>query len=146
MTTIFTDARLKQHIELRSGDSGNLRHALAFQGLWKGLMYDPEVIDDALRIAPLLSRDDAVALRQAVAREGLDARLGNVRVIEVAKEAVALAVEGLRNIAPDEVFYLDFLVEHVIEDEICPADILLRNWYGSWNASMEKVVQYLRIT
>jgi hypothetical protein len=30
-------------------------------------------------------------------------------------------------------------------DEVSPADILLRNWQGSWHGAMQRVVEYLRI-
>ncbi len=145
LTTLFTDARLKQHIELRSADCGNISMVLALQALCKGLLYDASTLDDALRLAPRLSGEDARALREAVAREGLDAHLGSVNVLEVARETVALAVRGLERIAPEEVAYLDVLRQQTIEEGICPADILLRNWHGSWHASMTRVVEYLRI-
>jgi glutamate--cysteine ligase len=145
LTTIFTDARLKQHLELRSADCGNLPHALAFQAFWKGLLYDPDALDSALRLAPNLNHADALALRAAVARDALAARTAGVDTLALAKESIALAVEGLTRIAPDELPYLDLLREQVITDELSPADILLRNWHGSWHASMPRVLEHLRI-
>jgi glutamate--cysteine ligase len=145
LTTIFTDARLKQHLELRSADCGDLPHALAFQAYWKGLLYDADALDSALRLAPDLDAADALALRAAVARDALSARAAGVDVLALAKETVALAVEGLTRIAPDELPYLDILREQVIADELSPADILLRNWHGSWHASMSRVIEHLRI-
>jgi len=145
LTTIFTDARLKQHIEMRSADSGRVEMSLAFQALWKGLMYDPRALDEALRLAPRLNRADATRLRAAVARDGLATHEAGVDVLHLAKEIISLAVTGLERIAPDETQYLDVLRERVIEDEVCPADILLRNWHGSWHGSMSKIVEYLRV-
>jgi glutamate--cysteine ligase len=145
LTTIFTDARLKQHLELRSADCGDLIHALAFQAFWKGLLYDPDALDSALRLAPNLNYADALALRTAVARDALDTRTAGVDMLALAKESIALAVEGLSRTAPDELPYLDILREQVSTDELCPADILLRNWHGSWHASMSRVLEHLRI-
>lgn len=145
LTTIFTDARLKQHLELRSADCGNLPHALAFQAYWKGLLYDSEALDSALRLAPNLNLADALALRASVARDALAARAAGIDVLALAKESIALAVEGLSRIAPDELPYLDILREQVVTDELSPADILLRNWHGSWQASMPRVIEHLRI-
>ncbi|HEX8845238.1 MAG TPA: glutamate-cysteine ligase family protein [Pyrinomonadaceae bacterium] len=145
LTTLFTDARLKQHIELRSADCGNLQLTLALQALWKGLMYDPATLNEALRLAPRLNHVDALLLREAVARDALDAKQAGVNVLAIAKEIVTLAVNGLNRIAPDEVSYLDLLHQQVIEDSISPADVLLRNWYGAWNSSMSRVVEHLRI-
>jgi glutamate--cysteine ligase len=145
LTTIFTEARLKQYIELRSADSNNAAMALAMQALWKGLMYDAGALDEALRLAPKLGREETRELQEAVAREGLSARAVGVDVLQIAKDAIALAVEGLGRVASEEVKYLDVLRAQVIDEEVCPADILLRNWHGSWHQSMERVVGYLRI-
>jgi glutamate--cysteine ligase len=145
LTTLFTDARLKQHIELRGADCGDLAHTIALQALWKGLMYDAETLDEALRLAPQLSRDDALRLREEVARDGLAANCAGVVVLELAREVIRLAVKGLNAVAPDEATYLDVLRQEVIEDGVSPADILLSNWHGSWHGSMSEVIKYLRI-
>ena len=57
LTTIFTEARLKPHIEQRSMDCGSTRMTMAALAFWKGLMYDPDTLDRALRIAPKLNRN-----------------------------------------------------------------------------------------
>lgn len=145
LTTIFTEARLKQHIEVRSADCGSLQMALASQALWKGLMYDAAALDDALKLAPRLSREEILSLQERVARDALGASFDGVDVLNIAKEIVRLARSGLASIAPAETRYLDVLHEQVIEDEMCPADILLRNWHGSWHGSMKHVTEYLRI-
>jgi glutamate--cysteine ligase len=145
LTTIFTDARLKQHVELRGADANALDMTLALQALWKGLLYDSAALDEALRIAPRLDAAGSVALRERVAREGLAARHAGVDVLRLAREAVALASEGLKRVAPEEVSYLDVLRERVVEEGVCPADILLRNWEGSWHGSIERVFEHLRV-
>jgi glutamate--cysteine ligase len=145
LTTIFTDARLKQHIELRSADCCSLQMALALQALWKGLLYDARTLDEALRLAPELSFAEMRELQERVACDALDARFRGVDVLGIAKEIVRLAQSGLAAIAPAEVGYLDVLSEQVVDEELCPADILLMNWRGSWNGSMKHVLEYLRI-
>jgi len=145
LTTLFTEARLKQHIELRSADCGTLSHVLALQALWKGLLYDANSLDEALRLAPKLSAEKMRELQEQVARYGLAARVEKIEVLSMAKEIVRLARNGLERIAPSEASYLDVIQEQVIEDEICPADILLRNWEGAWHGSMQRVLEYLRI-
>jgi glutamate--cysteine ligase len=145
LTTLFTDARLKQHIEMRSADCGNLKMALALQAFWKGLMYDADALEEALALAPRLSRAEARQLREQVARDGLAAHHANVDVLGLARELVTLAVAGLQRIVPEEVRYLEILLEQVLEDEVCPADILLDNWHGAWHGSMSRVLEYLRI-
>lgn len=145
LTTIFTDARLKQHVELRSADAGDLETTLAIQALWKGLLYDDDSLDAALGLAPRLDAAGAHALRERVAREGLAARHEGVEVLGLARETVRLAVEGLKRVAPGEVAYLDVLVARVVEEGVCPADILLRNFEGSWHGSIERACEHLRV-
>jgi glutamate--cysteine ligase len=145
MTTIFTDARLKQIVELRSADANDLETSLAFQALWKGLMYDAVVLDEALRLAPRLKAADARLLRERVARDGLNAHHAGVDVLAFARETIGLAAEGLQRVAPDEVAYLDVLFDRVVGEGVCPADILLRNWEGAWHGSMARVFEHLSI-
>jgi glutamate--cysteine ligase len=145
LTTIFTDARLKQHVELRSADANDLEMAMAFQAFWKGLFYDGASLDAALALAPRLDAADALLLRERVARDGLGARCAGVDVLRLAREAVGLASEGLKRVAPEEAPYLDVLVARVVDEGVCPADILLRNWEGSWHGSMERVFEHLRV-
>jgi glutamate--cysteine ligase len=145
LTTIFTDARLKQHVELRSADANDLETSMAIQAFWKGLFYDDASLDAALRLAPRLEAADALLLRERVARDGLAARHAGVDVLGLAREVVGLAVEGLKRVAPDEAGYLDVLVARVVGEGVCPADILLRNFEGSWHGSMERVFEHLRI-
>jgi glutamate--cysteine ligase len=145
LTTIFTDARLKQHVELRSADCNDPATALALQALWKGLLYDPAALDEALRLAPRLSAPDALALREHAARDGLAARHAGVDVLALARAVVGLASEGLARTAPDEAHYLDVLRQRVIQEGVSPADILLRNWEGSWHGSIDRAVEHLRV-
>jgi glutamate--cysteine ligase len=145
LTTLFTDARLKQHIELRSADCGSLEMALALQALWKGLLYDATARDEALRLAPRLHQTDAHDLRAAVARDGLAAKHAGVNVLALAKEIIMLAADGLARTAPADSAYLDVLRAQVCADELCPADILLRNWHGAWHGDSNRMVEYLRI-
>jgi glutamate--cysteine ligase len=145
LTTLFTDARLKQHIELRSADCNNLELTLALQALWKGLLYDTGTLAEALRLAPRLNHPDALGLRAAVARDGLAAKHASVNVLALGREIVTLATAGLKAIAPDEVSYLDVLRQQVYEEGVSPSDILLTNWHGRWHSSLARVVEYLRI-
>jgi len=56
-----------------------------------------------------------------------------------------LSRDGLKAIAPEETRFLDVLMERVVREGICPADILIRNFEGSWHAQMREVIDYLSI-
>lgn len=142
LTTIFTEARLKQYIELRSMDSCNPEMTLAAQALWKGLLYDKNALDDSLILAPRLNQNEMRVLQEKIARDALCVKHEGVDVLSLAKEIIVLADEGLKKIVPDERKYLEPLKEQVIDNEVCPADILITNW----NGSIDKVIQSVHVT
>ncbi|MBC5806625.1 MAG: hypothetical protein DLM53_04700 [Candidatus Eremiobacter antarcticus] len=127
LSMIFTEARIRQYVEMRSADSGGFESALALSALWKGLLYDPAALRAALQAAPRLDPSAFRALQMAVARDALAAVAEGVAVLDVAREVLALARAGLERIAPDEAQHLDALSQRVIIDGLAPADILLRD-------------------
>ena len=145
LTTIFTEARLKPHIEQRSMDCGSTRMTMAALAFWKGLMYDPDTLDRALRIAPKLNRNEYRGLQLEVARHGLEAEINGVPVIALAEETIGLARAGLEAMAPDESDHLDVLDEFVRGERASAADILIRNFQGSWHKQIQKAIDYMRI-
>ncbi|HST21957.1 MAG TPA: glutamate-cysteine ligase family protein, partial [Blastocatellia bacterium] len=146
LTTIFTEARLKPHIEQRSMDCGSIRMTMAALAFWKGLMYDPDTLDRALRIAPKLNRNEYQELQLEVARHGLEAEINGAPVITLAEQAIGLARAGLDAIAPNESHYLDVLDEFVRGERASAADILIRNFQGSWHGRIQKAIDYMRIS
>ncbi len=145
LSTIFTEARLKPHIEQRSMDCGSMEMVMAALAFWKGIMYTAAARDAALDAAPRLTREEFAELQLDVARHGLNAQAAQVKVIDTARAAVELAQAGLRSIAPDEAQYLDILEQRVLREQLCPADILIRNFTGSWNGDIRKAVDYLQL-
>ena len=145
LSTIFTEARLRPHIEQRSMDCGRLEMVMAALALWKGLLYDREALERALRVAPRLDEGDFARLQLEVARHALAARLDNISVIDLAIEVLAIARAGLGRVAPGETRYLDVLDELVIKERLCPADILIRNFVGSWRNDARKAIEYLEM-
>jgi glutamate--cysteine ligase len=145
LSTIFTEARLKPHIEQRSIDSGSLEMVMAALAFWKGLLYDGDSLEGALRLMPRIKLEAFLAVQHEVARAGLEAELDGEPIIKLAEASIELARSGLERVAPDEVRYLDVLEQHVVRERVCPADILIRNFTGSWNGDIRKAVEYSRI-
>ena len=145
LSTIFTEARLKPHIEQRSMDCGPIDVVMAAQAFWKGLMYDGGMLDRALRMAPRLSLDDYLELQLEVARHGLDAQVGSLSVLSLAKSAIEMSRAGLRATASEETRYLDMIEESVIKERLCPADVLIRNYEGAWRGDIRKAIEYMQI-
>jgi glutamate--cysteine ligase len=145
LSTIFTEARLKPHVEQRSMDCGSVETAMAAMAFWKGLMYDGAALDGALRLAPKLTRDEYGEFQLAVARHGLEATIGKVPLTALATEAIQIARAGLRRIAADETHYLDVLDERVTREQVSNADILIRNFKGTWHGDIRKAMRHMQI-
>lgn len=137
LTTIFTEARLKQHVELRSADAGSLPWVLALQAFWKGLLYDDEALAHAWALAPSLNWIEFYALQEQVARNGLAARAPGVDVRAIARELLRAARAGLARVAPGEERYLDPLCALTLDAGLCPADVLVRDARGDARRALE---------
>jgi glutamate--cysteine ligase len=146
MTTVFTDVRLKQFLEMRGADAGSPDMMLAQSALWVGLLYD----DSALAAAESLLRGagwaEAVAMRAAVPRQGLAARLpwrdGTLR--DLARDVVAIAGNGLRARArhdmagDDESIYLAPL-EAILAGGPTQAEHWLQRFHTAWGADLREI-------
>lgn len=147
MTTVFTDVRLKTFLEMRGADAGRADMMLAQSALWVGLLYD----DAALAATESLLRGagwkDAVALRGAVPREGLAARLpwrdGDLR--SLARDVVAISRDGLRSRArrdaagSDESVYLAPL-EAIADGAPTQAEVWLDRFRSAWGGRTDRIL------
>lgn len=145
LTTIFTEARIKRWIELRSADAGGIAESMAVQALWKGLMYDPATLDEAFRLMPRLTSAEYSELQLRIAYDGLNAEACGIRVLNLARSLVELALDGLSTIGDEEEKYLAEVAERVLRDGVAPADILIRNFEGSWHGKVSPLIDYLRV-
>ena len=137
ITTVFTDVRIKRFLEMRGADAGRPDMMVAQSAFWVGLLYD----DAALTAAEALLRgaawEDAVALRAAVPREGLAAAWRGGTLRDLARDAVAIARDGLRARARrdaagrDESIYLAPL-EAIAAGEPTQAEHWLARYHQAW--------------
>ena len=97
LSTLFPDVRLKQFLEMRGADGGPWRRICALPAFWVGLLYDEEALDAAEELARPITFEQVREMRARVPAEGLDAPAGNHSVLEIAREAVAIAERGLAN-------------------------------------------------
>jgi len=99
MTTVFTDVRLKQFLEMRGADAGCPAMMLAQSAFWVGLLYDDTALGAALDLLRGVDFQAVATLRAVVPRDGIEARLAApwpIRTMrDLAREAVAIARAGL---------------------------------------------------
>jgi glutamate--cysteine ligase len=99
LSTLFPEIRLKRYIEVRGADAGPLPVASGLAALWRGLLEDEAARNAAWKLVdrhPFSARE---ALRRAVPREGLDARLGRHALRDLAVELCRIASDGLGRLA-----------------------------------------------
>jgi glutamate--cysteine ligase len=142
--TIFPEVRLKRFLEMRGADGGPWRRLPAHPAYWVGLLYDDAALDAAWDICKEWTADERQKLRDDVPRLGFKATIRGRTVLDLARETMAIAEEGLRQRkrldkdGRDEGLFLEPLKEFV-ERGITPAEELLEKYHGAWEGSVEPV-------
>jgi glutamate--cysteine ligase len=145
LTTLFPDVRLKRLIEVRGADSVPVDLVLSVPALWKGLLYDADARAAAFALVAGWSAAEREAAYDAVARRGLRAVAGGRRVIDLAREVVAIAATALRRLAArdgagrDESVFLDAL-RPVLDAGRSPGEEVLERWEGAWQRDPRRLI------
>ena len=146
LTTIFPEARLKNYIEMRGADAGNIDHICAISAYWVGLIYDNQALSDALELTKNISVEELIELRNRVPKEGLNCSVGKNNIYKLALDSIKLSKEGLKRRNKlnkkecDESIYLQYLEDIVINNE-SPADKLIREFNNDWDENVMKVFE-----
>ena len=144
LSTIFPEVRLKRFLEMRGADGGPTNRICALPAFWVGLYYDAESLDGAWELVKGWTAEQRQALRDAVPREGLRTSVAGRSVLDVAKDALKLAEDGLKRrkrlnwIGEDETIHLRPLMR-VVEEERTLAEILLEKFSGEWGGDIDPV-------
>lgn len=144
VTTSFTDVRIKRFLEMRGADAGTPEMMLAQSALWVGLLYDEAALDAALALVRRAGWADAVALRDAVPRLGLDAPFLGHRLRDLARDVLDVAADGLRARARrdpagrDERMYLEPLRASAGGGPV-PAEYWLTRYHGAWGGDVRRI-------
>ena len=144
MTTVFPEARVKKYIEMRGADCGDVPHLAALPALWVGLTYDQTALDAAWDLAKDWSLETREGLRIAASVAGLQGEAGGVKLLDLARDVVAIAQAGLKARGQqnaqghDEVHFLDVLAESAASGRV-PADQLLSDYSGKWAGELSRI-------
>lgn len=96
LSTIFTDVRLKQFLEVRGADATPAARAVCVPAVWAGLFYDATALDAASEMATAFDPASLTDLSATVAQQGLAATYRGLRVGVWATEVFRLAADGLK--------------------------------------------------
>ncbi len=143
-TTAFPDVRLKRYIETRGADSGSPAMMLAQAAFWTGIFYDPASLAAAVALTGGIDHAALLELRAAVPRLGLGVPFGNGTLRELARDAVAIAAQGLRARArrnsqgQDEQMFLDPL-HQIAAGGPTQAEHWLSRYQGAWAGDVTRI-------
>ena len=120
------------------------RRLPALPAFWVGLIYDDANLDACWDIVKDWTAEERQKLRDDVPRLGFKATIRGRSLLEIAKQTLALAEQGLvrrkkldQN-GRDETRYLRPLQE-IVARGITPAEELLEKYHGQWKGSVEPI-------
>jgi glutamate--cysteine ligase len=141
VSTIFPEVRLKRYLEMRGSDGGPWRRLPALPAFWVGLLYDEACLDAAWDIVKNWTAEERQRLRDDVPRLGFRASIRGRTILDLARQCLAIAQEGLTRrkhldaSGRDENHYLEPLAELVTRGRT-PAEDLLEKYHGAWAGSV----------
>jgi glutamate--cysteine ligase len=139
LSTAFPEVRLKTFLEMRGADGGPWGRICALPALWVGLLYDDTALDAAWDLVKHWTIEERQALRDAVPKEALGARIpGGASLRDLAGEVLDIATSGLsargrlNSSGDNESGFLEPLREIVRTGKV-PAQVLLDHYRGPWD-------------
>ena len=148
LTTIFPEARIKQFMEMRGADGGPWRRLCALPAFWVGLLYDQTALDAAWDLVKGIDAQTRDEMRIAASVDGLQAEAGGIKMMDLARQAVAISQAGLTarrrsgagGLVPDETHFLNALQDS-LETGHTPADELLACYHGDWQGDLTRIYE-----
>ncbi len=144
LSLFFPDARLKNYIEIRNHDCQKKEIALAIPAIYKGIMYSPNSIEKINELLKEFNYFDFEFVRHNGPRFGLDFSVKNKKIKNIVFEIVNIAQEGLKSFNQGEEKYIEPVLE-LLKDNVTPADIIIKNFEGSWKKNISKLIKYSEI-
>lgn len=121
LSTLFPDARLKQHLEVRGADMSSSDYVIALSALHVGLLYDDQSLDQTLAMFDSISATELWTARGRLDDMGLKTPLGEQTIQDFAERLLDLAHAGLERRALNESHYLTSLIESISRGAV-PSD------------------------
>ena len=148
LTTIFPEARIKQFMEMRGADGGPWRRLCALPAFWVGVLYDQTALDAAWDLVKGMDAQTRDEMRIAASVDGLQAEAGGIKMMDLARQAVAISQAGLTarrrsgagGLVPDETHFLNALQDS-LETGQTPADELLACYHGDWQGDLTRIYE-----
>lgn len=135
LSTLFPDARLKQHLEVRGADMSSVEYIKALPALHVGLLYDDQGLDACLALFSEVTASELWSARDQVDQLGLSTSLKGRSLQAWGLELIELAIEGLSRYEAESCSLLSPLYEQVKAGET-PATLNRALWAGGLEGLM----------
>ncbi len=138
----FPEVRMRNFIELRNHDcvGGDLKYAIL--AIYKGILYNKNAMSECEELFKHLQYKDFSELRYNIPKNTLQSRIKKYKALDYAKEIISIAENSLKEEQTGEELFINAIKEYTNKG-ISPADVLIKNWNGSWNKNMKKLIKYL---
>ncbi len=120
----FPDVRLKSYVEIRNHDAQNPLMTFSVPAFWKGIMYNSDAMEEIEKILAKYEYQDFMQLRKDSPIMGINAKIGNMEIIDLIKEFFDISYASLRENKKQEEKYLDPVYEYISLKRV-PADNLI---------------------
>jgi glutamate--cysteine ligase len=148
LSLVFPDVRLRRTIESRSTDSLPAPLAVSLAAFWKGLLYEPDSVYAAVRLADDISPDWVMMIRSVAARHPRLFNSEKPKLREIAGALLAISALGLERLAAPsddhsttEVGLMTPLLE-LFEGKRSPAEVMKHLWLTDCNKDPRCLVQH----
>lgn len=118
LTGIKPEMLLKPNLllEFRAADLGPTQdHWMAVGAFWTGLYYDKDAFKAAQEYVAEWTKEERIGLRDGVAKDGLETKVGNKTVQQVALDLIEISKQGLARVEPGAVQFLKVIETQVAQ-------------------------------
>ena len=129
---------------MRGVDGAPWRGICALPAFWVGLLYDESSLNASWDLVKDWSADERQELRDAVPRTALNTPFRSGTALDVARECLKIARNGLKaralqdGFGGDETQFLQ-IVEDVVASGRTPAERLLASYENEWGGDIDKL-------
>lgn len=144
VSTIFTEVRLKDYIEMRGADAGGYKSLCALPAFWAGLIYCNDCLDESIEIINSWSYEEINKFKKDVARVGLNATIQNKDGWSVARKVLEISRKGLvarskkNSYGEDETVHLDYLFQ-IVDSKTSHAMTMINSYMNKDYLDSEKL-------
>ena len=139
----FPEVRMRNFLEIRNHDCVGKDLQYSILAVYKGILYNRTALLEVEELFKPFEYRDFAELRYNVPKSAMNAKIGNYTVKEIAKEILYIAEKSLIEQNTGEEEYLEAIKSYTMEG-ICPADVIIRNWNGSWNKDVRRLINFVQ--